>query len=368
MKACQRLQFARLVGAAILVTVWGLGHSNATASSPPVDTVPEVVEDIPYNVSKPSYQGGLLGYNVNVSNLEGNESEVSIDVDPTDPDNQVVVGHAPGFVTMNTFYTMDGGLTWTLVEIDDDVDGLNSDFRIDPTVAFDDDGNVYVGYLARMATQTSVVVCQSTDKGVTYPQCTVVATTDDFEFENELFLGNDKLHLATGPDPDNLTKQNVYIAWTQNVTEDAGIDQRIVLSASTDEGMTFSAPVIINDGSKGGTHAGSLFADPAVGPLGEVYVAWHDIDAGQVFVDVSYDGGATFGTDNLVTTSGTGFKTSIPPQPGRGVHVGPTIDADRSDGPFGGRLYVTYVDLPTDENDLPDTDIFVRYSDDDGAT
>ena len=36
-------------------------------------------------------------------------SEVSIDVNPTNPDNQVIVGHDGGLTTMNTFYTMDGG-------------------------------------------------------------------------------------------------------------------------------------------------------------------------------------------------------------------------------------------------------------------
>jgi hypothetical protein len=190
----------------------------------------------------------------------------------------------------------------------------------------------------------------------------VVAITDNVPG----LSGNDKWHLATGPDPITANQQNVYIAWTQNVPEDAGLDQRIVVSGSTDGGASFSTPVIINDPSIAGTRNSNLFADPAVGLLGEVYVAWHEINAGKVFVDVSLDGGVTFGTDNLVTTSGTGFKTSIPPQPDRGVHVGPTIDADRSDGPFGGRLYVTYVDLGV--GGLPNTDIFVRSSDDDGAT
>jgi hypothetical protein len=32
-------------------------------------------------------------------------SEVSIDVNPTDPNNQVIVGHDAALVTMNTFYT-----------------------------------------------------------------------------------------------------------------------------------------------------------------------------------------------------------------------------------------------------------------------
>ena len=291
-------------------------------------------------------------------------SEVSIDVNPTDRDNQVIIGHASDFATMNTFFTMDGGLTWTPVPLGDAADGLTSTFRFDPTVAFDDNGGVYVGYgvqtpASPSGTQTTLVVCRSSDGGATYPQCTQIATNLDLGVP-----GNDKWHLATGPDPVTPAQQNVYIAWTQNVTE-TGTDQRIVVSSSTDGGATFSAPVIINDGSIGGTQAGNLFADPAVGPNGELYVAWHEIPTGQVMVDISLDGGVTFGTDVLVTTSTTGFKTSIPAQPDRGVHVGPTIDADRSGGPFHGSLHLTYTDVGTV---LPDVDVMTTYSTDGGLT
>ena len=294
-------------------------------------------------------------------------SEVSIDVNPTDPNNQVIVGHDTDLVTMNTFYTTDGGLTWTPVLIGDAIDGLTSTFRFDPTVAFDEDGNVYVGYGAKTArpaggSQRTVVVCRSTDGGASYPQCTNLATTADIG----TLPGNDKWHLATGPDPSTPTQQNVYIAWTQNITEASGTDQRIVVSRSTDGGATFSAPIIINDLSIAGTRGGNLFADPAVGPGGELYVAWHDIDAGQVWIDRSVDGGLTFGTDVLVTNSAAGFKTSIPAQPDRGVGVMPTIDTDRSGGPFNGRLYLAYSDLGAGGS--PDFNVLVRSSSDGGLT
>jgi cysteine-rich repeat protein len=302
----------------------------------------------------------MPGYNVNVSNLVGNEGEVSIDVNPTDANNQVIVGHAPGFATMNTFFTLDRGQTWTLVALGDAQDGLTSIVRFDPTVAFDEDGNVYVGYGVGLGTQTAVVVATSTDGGQTYTQFTVVANNAN----PPLAIGNDKWHLATGPEPGNPTNQMVCIAWTQNVQE-TGVDQRIVASCSTDGGATFAAPTIVNDASNAGTSLGNLFADPAIGPNGELYVAWNNVLSGQVFVDVSLNAGTTFGVDNLVTTSGTGFKTSIPPQPDRGVFVGPTLDVDRTGGPLNGRLYITYTDLGA--GGLPNTDVFVQFSTDGGV-
>jgi hypothetical protein len=299
---------------------------------------------------------------VNVSGLVECKSEVTIDINPTNPNNQVIVGHADPFSTMNTFYTLDGGETWTLVPLSDDEDGLTGWKRGDPTVAFDENGNVYVGYgvVPEDESQVTVVVAKSTNGGQDYTQFTQVAT-NPFVYG---FAGNDKWHLATGPDPLIPTQQNVYIAWTQNVVEDGGIDQRIVVSVSTDGGEFFSAPLTINDDAIAGIDR-ALFADPAVGPNGEVYIAWHDWDDDKVFLDVSLDGGINFGTDKLVTTSSTGFRAKIPAQNENGVFTGPTIDTDRSNSPYNGRLYITYTDLGP--GGLPDTDIFVRYSDDSGA-
>lgn len=297
-------------------------------------------------------------------------SEVSIDVNPTDEDNLVIVGHLSvdfaNFPTMSTFYTMDGGQTWDYVPLGNAGDGVISTFRFDPTVAFDGNGNLYVGYGIRTnpgtGNQRTVVVARSTDGGQTYTQFTQIATTADVG----TLPGNDKWHLATGPDPTNSAQQNVYIAWTQNISESGSTDQRIVVSASTNGGATFSAPVIINDGSISGTDGGNLFADPAVGPNGELYVAWYDISNDRIMFDVSLDGGTTWGTDVQITTSNVGFMDSIPSQPDRGITPGPTIDADRSGGTFNGRIYLTYVD--TGSGGLPNTDIFVRTSDNDGAT
>lgn len=313
-----------------------------------------------------------LGVDVNVSGLDLNESEVSIDVNPTNPDNLVIIGHVEGFETMNTFYTLDGGQTWTLVALGDAEDGVTSTFRFDPTLVFDEFGNVYVGYAARnfdgATRRETLVVCKSTDGGQSYPQCAEVHTQDSIG----TLPGNDKWHMATGPDPITPGQDNVYIVWTLNELETAGdppetyVDQRIVASTSTDGGLTWSAPVTIADDAIAGEDH-SLFADPAVGPNGELYVSWYDFLEAAVNVDVSLDGGATFGTDVLVTdVQFDGLFDPIPAQWDRQITPGPTLDSDRSGGAHHGRLYLAYTDY--DAGNLPDTDVYVRYSDDGGAT
>jgi hypothetical protein len=361
------------LAAATMLAMPAIVDAQATAPTSTLPPAPaaqsegSVVSGPSSSMSAAAAMGALSGDPAAADVLAGEDalSEVSIDVNPTDPNNQVIVGHDASLETMNTFYTTDGGLTWSPVIIGNATDGLTSNFRFDPTVAFDDDGNVYVGYGARVnngGSQRTVVVCRSTDGGASYAQCTSISTTPDIGG----LPGNDKWHLATGPDPVDPTQQNVYIAWTQNITEAAGTDQRIVVSRSIDGGATFSAPIIINDPSIAGTKANNLFADPAVGPNGDLYVAWHDISAGQVWIDRSTDGGLTFGTDVLVTNSAAGFKTSIPAQPDRGVGVMPTIDTDRSGGSFDGRIYLAYSDLGA--GGAADFDVLVRSSSDGGLT
>ncbi len=354
MKTKQQYRLTYIFVVGLLVAAWVFGPSNVNA-------------DVP------------------VSDLGGNESEVSIAINPKNPDNLVIVGHSPGpkFRFMNTFVTRNGGKGWaqkSLGPAHDKGRGTGPPERFDPTVAFDDNGNVYVAYgisEVKPIKQTKLVVCKSISQsinkrslaGYRYESpCTVVATTPDIG----TLHGNDKWHLATGPDPFNPAQQNVYIAWTQNVQEGADTDQRIVLSRSTDGGKKFSAPVIVNDDSITGIGR-ALFADPAVGPNGEVYVSWIDLATGKIFVDLSRDGGVAFGTDNPVTTINPAFAAGgliglnvpIPAQPERGVHAGPNIDVDRTGGLFDGRLYITYVDIdPTSAH--PDTDIFVRFSKNNG--
>ncbi len=213
-----------LSGLVLLFAFCAIGQTQEQGSNVGYDTLPPQVEgDVLgkqvklFNINE--LASAQPGVDVNVSNLVGNEeAEVSIDVNPTNPNNLVIVGHAPftmiglpdntfigGQLTMNTFFTMDGGLTWTSVKLGNAQDGLTGTIRFDPTVAFDNNGNVYVGYGVRTKDALGngiriVVVAKSTNGGQTYTTITQVHTG-----------GNDKWHLATGPDPIIPAQQNVYI-------------------------------------------------------------------------------------------------------------------------------------------------------------
>jgi hypothetical protein len=368
-----------------LLIGWLLCHGAAAQDvSAPPDDIPVAPPGAPTeNLPKwppvlPPQGLGLPPFtpsNVNVSNLVGNEAEVSVAINPTDPDNLVVVGHAPGFTTMNTFFSLDGGETWTLVPLGPADDGQEDCLaRVDPTVAFDAQGNVYAGYFTSLCmggdTRT-LWIARSSDGGQTYSQVTAVAVGE----------GIDKEIVGTGPDPLVPGQQNVYVAYRLDVLEGGSFDLQLHVAASYDGGATFPVDVIVNDDSLAGLDLAS-FGVPAVGPAGELFVVWDDFSdnptSSRVMVDVSYDGGLTWGADRSVATTAvtrdnangftpcSGTRYHIPAQPTRGILTVPSIAVDRSGGLHDGRLYAAYTVVGA--GGASDTDVVVRHSDDDGGS
>jgi hypothetical protein len=343
----------------VLITLLAFPGAFAQAlfNDLPVVNLPDnQLQPRPHFIHSDMHRIHQQGVDVNVSNLMGNEAEVSIDVNPTNPDNKVIVGHAPDLQTMNTFYTTDGGQTWTLVSLGPAQDGLPVGTRFDPTVAFAEDGNVYVAYGVIGGGTRTLVVARSTDGGVNYGLFTVISTD----------LTLDKWIINTGPDPILPNQSNVYLAY--RIGPAGNVDVR--LASSYDQGVTFPVDRLIND-------AGTLntFGMPAVGPNGEVYVVWDNQTnapaSSSIMVDLSLDGGNTFnalGADVLVSTSAVArfnpIRYNIPAQPDRGVLAVPSIAADRSGGQFNGRVYVAYTDVGA--GGFNDTDVMLRFSDDQG--
>jgi len=310
---------------------------------------------------------------VNVSNFAGfNQAEMQMDINPTNPLNLVGFSHRDGsFNNIDVYFSTNGGDTWARRTINDGTsgginDGLGAGFRFDPAIAFDANGVVYVAYGNDNGPNTNVVVARSLDGGNTFGQFRTLATNADFG----TLKGNDKWYLATGRDPVS-GNQALYVAWTQNVQE-PGTDQRIVLTGSRDGGNTFFAPFIVNDKSLAGSSAGNLYACPAVGPNGEAYVSWHDINANEIRMvadpDGIWNGANGFSADRVArtVTSGSLFGYIVPAMPSRGISNAPMIKVDRSFGPNRGRVYINYTERFGAAPSI-DTDIKIIRSDNGGA-
>ncbi|MCP4675084.1 MAG: hypothetical protein GY854_06185 [Deltaproteobacteria bacterium] len=300
-----------------------------------------------------------------MSDNQFNEAEMIIAINPTNPDNMVIACHEgfdpdgiaslPYPESIDTFYTLDGGTTWHNVKVNSSVDGYNfdstveEDCRADPTIAFDEDGVLYVGYIIipdynKTSGIRRLVVGKSTNSGMNYNNFNIIDNGQNI----------DKCHLASGPDPQNNSQQNAYITW-----DESGVAQ---VAYSTDSGNNWSSPKYSDN-----TSGDDRLCDPAVGPEGNLYVSWVNRDNDSIYVAMSDDKGDSFYNPVHVTDVYTDFcfMETIPAAPTRGVGVGPVLDVDRSGGPHDGRIYLAYGDA---DSNIDDVDVYVTYSDDEGDT
>lgn len=295
-------------------------------------------------------------------------AEVSAAINPANPDHIVLVSLAAGppggpRITNYAYVSGDGGQTWTVVS------QPNPQGRVqgDDAVVFDGRGRAFRSYISfdgiRLARPprawNGIFVSRSDDGGWTWgdpvPVVDHINTVEPFE---------DKPWLAVDAVEGSPHFGNLYVAWTRfdvYGSADPRDSTQIYFSRSVDGGRTFSVPIRISD--RGGDARDSddtvEGAVPAVGPQGEVYVAW----AGPhgIVMDRSLDGGWSFGEDRPVTPNPGGWDI---PVAGMGRHNGmPVTAVDVSQGPFRGRVYVNWID---ERNGDPD--VFVIASMDGGDT
>ncbi len=297
-------------------------------------------------------------------------SEVSIAINPANPDNVVVVSLARGPAggprfTNYAYVTADGGNSWRTTG------APNPDRRVqgDDAVAFSADGRAFRSYISFIGLRdprpsgaraaNGIFVSGSDDGGISWgsPVPVVDHLNTIIPFEDKPWITVDGVE--TSP-----YLGNVYLAWTRfdvYGSDDPNDSTQIYFSRSDDGGRTYVMPFRISD--RGGdaldgdnTVEGAV---PAIGLNGEVYVAW----AGPrgIEFDKSLDGGWTFGEDRTISDNPGGWDIDIP---GISRHNGmPVTGVDHSDGPSRGSIYVNWID---ERNGDPD--VFVIASRDGGQT
>jgi len=308
-----------------------------------------------------------VGTNVDVSNEPGPQSEVFIAVDTQNP--SVLAGGSNEIFRnpQRTNFSTNGGASW--VGADQplvDEQGTAWSFASDPGVAIDTRGTIFFSQLLIASVDDNfkgdaMIVNSTTDGGATFSPGRVLKKDLNAgpagRFEDKPFITCDT-NLASP------FRDNVYVAW--DTVEGFG-NGKVQVARSTDHGVTFSTQRIDDANSGSGTN--EIGADPAVGPNGEVYVAWLDVLNSRLQIDRSFDGGVTFGADSTISPMIIRFDTGIPSIKVRRALVYPSIDVDRSSGPHRGRLYCAWTDQADQTQafvDAAETDIFFAFSDDGG--
>jgi hypothetical protein len=301
-----------------------------------------------------------FGSNVDVSNECGPQSETFITLDPNKPKVLAAGSNEIFRLPMRGYFSSNGGTSWGGVDLPlpPPKSKTGIDFGSDPTLAFDSRGNVFYGYIVVFFSKgngingTEMAVARSSNGGKTYPTVTF------FDFENGTNHFNDKPMITADTNLASAFRDNVYIAW--DAASGGSIGGGVRLATSTDHGATFSTTRVDDQSGPGR----SIGASPAVGPNGEVYVAWNDYAANAIVFNSSFDGGRTWAQPVTISRKILPFDIRIPAESFRGALVYPSLDVDRSSGIHRGRVYCSWMDLTAANT----TDIFIAYSDNNGVT
>ena len=291
-----------------------------------------------------SVTGGVaaVGTVANASALAGQQGAPSVAVNPNDPLNVVIVS-VHGASGLLASRTIDGGANWTANVIATGTDGL-LEASGPPSAAFDAFGNLFLAYPSAGNDGIAGALATSTDGGLTF------AATDTFG------TGVLRTAVATGPGP--------------------GGGGSVWITYDTEGGIGITGAGVAALGNIGalaepsGLGAGR-FSQLAVGPAGQVLVTYTDgavTGPSNLLVRLDADGLGANGFGAPLTVAATNVQAFdlLPAQPNRGIHAAPSLAWDRSGSANSGRVYLVYTDEAQDESN--DTDIFLRFSDDDGAS
>jgi hypothetical protein len=284
--------------------------------------------------------------NVMITNTDWPD-EPSIYLDPDNTDHLVAGTNIDKY-----FYSNDGGWSWHSGT-------LTSLYGVfgDPCVTVDTAGNYYFFHLSNPPEGNWIdrIVCQkSTDYGVTWDQ------------GSHMGLNGSKAQDKSWAVVDR-NNNHIYVTWTQfdhYGSSDPNDSSIIRFSKSIDGGASWSPAVRVSekagdclDGDN--TTEGAV---PAVGPEGEIYVAWARGET--IYFDKSYDGGVTWLNHDIeVSDMPGGWNMDI-----TGIsrcNGMPVTACDLSQGPRRGTIYINWADTRNGDDDV---DIWLSKSTNEGQT
>lgn len=260
-----------------------------------------------------------------------------------------------GAILDKVYHSMDGGKTWGVQQ-------LSSTYGVfgDPVILCDNKGQFFYAHLADPSGRgragrswlDRIVVQKSLDGGETW--------------NNGSFAGlrppadQDKHWLIADP-----VNHSIYMTWTEfDKYGSARLDDesRILFAKSVDGAESWSDAMAINElmGNCLDDDKTTEGAVPAVGPSGEIYVAW-SFD-GHIYFDRSTDMGETWMDHDIKVCEQIGGWTIDIPGLTRANGM-PVTACDLSDSEYRGTLYINYCDQ---SNGSDDTDVWLVKSSDGG--
>jgi hypothetical protein len=262
-------------------------------------------------------------------------NEITVAINPVNP-LQVIAG-ANNFGGQEMYYSTDGGATWT-------VQGTLPNTCCDPTVDWSSDGST--AYAAALSGAIGVSFWRSFDGGQSWVDRVNLTTS-----------GSDKEYIHVDKSSSSPHQDNIYITYHNgNVMQFA----RSVNGGTSFEIQAFpGAPIGIG-------------SDITTDAAGNIYYFYGAFGSQQIIMLKSTDGGVTFAPPTAVASTNVSFDFPIPSMETRRAWITASADADLSDGPFAGSIYVAWTDTVGPEDDVDPlanhARVQVAWSRDGGAT
>lgn len=311
-----------------------------------------------------------IGANVNTTRRLQNQHENAIAVNPTNPQQVVVLSNDEGpvdAVGLVESVSSDGGKTWSTQLVATGSNNLGP-ACCDPSLSWDSYGNLFLEWL-RIA-------------GVNTYYAEMAYSTDGGQTLNPLGAVSDLFTRQSPPGISPITRAARANLPADQSTVTTGANSVWITYANTSDGYVYArgAPVTglgtvgaFNAPVKLSSSLNGNFGDIAIGPNGQVMVVYqmNDNNAGpdRIMVNVDSDGlgAGSFGSQILATGTNVGGARLIPAQANNfGIDAEAGLAWDRSGGPHNGRVYLVYTDAANTTTN--DTDIYLRYSDSAGAS
>ncbi len=277
------------------------------------------------------------GRDVNVSRLEGPQSNPTITADPRNPDVLLAGSNSLLEGAERYYSSTDAGLSWTTETVTPPMVDVRSSCPSDPGVAIDRAGTQYFSFdrVTPCTPEAPSKVYVTTREGPngTWSAPVLVAKLGSARQD-------DKPAIAVDNSPISPHRGRVYASWARVSRR---VVYSIVLSYSDDRGRTWSRPVKVNSiGDE------LNYASIGVARNGTVYVAWTDSSHYAVEIARSTDGGRRFGPQHkiaafeVIPIPHCGIGIVVRAEPRSCIQANPTVSVDASGGRYSGRVYVSY--------------------------
>jgi hypothetical protein len=276
-----------------------------------------------------------------------------IEVSPVNPNllfaSAVTLNTASGFMSEGVYVSTDGGNTWT--GSDTCKGNLIQNHGGDPAAVITPNGRFVITHIGSIF--PGLYSHFSTDHGQTWSNA---ATISDIQTE-------DKGQSSIDKDPASPYYGRLYASWVN-----IAFPYPVSFSYSSNEGDSWSSQKVINPNPPQRCSGGFV----KTGPGGKVYVCWAAMTNTSPFTEdyigfaSSTDGGNNW-TVNQNIYDVNGVSGTLPSKGNIRVNGLPQIEADETNGPRRGWLYI----VTTEKNLAPagsDHDIILHRSTDNGAS